>query len=129
VSPRQARIAPTLQIHEVGDGECIVGYHTIRVASADDPALPESFGSHFAEGLRPRYQQTQHAAIHMAVSFWRTEDSDGTPQRRLIFRTSLRKQQRRAEAEAAREAELDEIEAEAREMAASAEHLELVRAI
>lgn len=72
--PRQPRIAPRLVLHEVAPEQCIEGFHTVKVATLDDPALPDSFRSHYEEGLKPRYHQTQHAAIHMAVSFWRDEE-------------------------------------------------------
>jgi hypothetical protein len=74
VSPRDPRIAPTLVIHEVAPEQCLDGFHTVQVATLDDPALPASFRSHYEEGLEPRYRQTQHAATHMAVSFWRDEE-------------------------------------------------------
>lgn len=47
----------------------------MKVAGLDDPDLWRSFRSHYEEDLPPRYQQTQHAALHMAVSFWRTEST------------------------------------------------------
>jgi hypothetical protein len=75
VSPREPRIAPTLLIHEVAPEQCIYAFHTIKVATLNDPALPDSFRSHYEEGLEPRYRQAQHAATHMAVSFWRDEET------------------------------------------------------
>lgn len=75
MSPRESRIAPTLQIHEIAPEECIDAFHTVKVATIGDPALPDSFRSQYEEGLAPRYRQTQHTATHMAVSFWRNEET------------------------------------------------------
>jgi hypothetical protein len=75
VSPREPRIAPTLLVHEIAPEQRIDAFHTIKVATLDDPALPDSFRSHYEEGLRPRYRQAQHAATHTAVSFWRKEET------------------------------------------------------
>ncbi len=47
------RIASSLQIHEVAPEQIIVAHHTIKVAAPDDPELPDSFRSHYEEGLKP----------------------------------------------------------------------------
>jgi hypothetical protein len=74
VAPRDASFAPQLLIRQIEAGERIEAFRTVRVADVRHPDLPLSFRSHYEEGLAPRFQQTQHAALHMAVSFWRTEE-------------------------------------------------------
>jgi hypothetical protein len=67
-------VSPTLRLREVGPEQVLDCFRTIKVAVLDDLDLPLSFRSHYEEGIGPRYQQTQHAALHMAVSFWREQE-------------------------------------------------------
>ncbi len=53
----------------------LIGFRAVKVASLEHPDLWRSFRSHYEEGKAPRYQQSQHAAMHMAVSFWRSIDA------------------------------------------------------
>jgi hypothetical protein len=64
-----------LRIREIAEGEHLRGFRIVKVATPDDPDLPLSFRSHHAEGLEPRRQQTQHAALHTAISCWRSGES------------------------------------------------------
>lgn len=73
--PRDARIAPQISVFEVAPEECVRGFRTVKVSTLDDPNLWRSFRSHYEEGSKPRYRETQHAALHMAVSFWRTRET------------------------------------------------------
>jgi hypothetical protein len=73
--PLRAPVFPsTLLIQEISPGDCLVGFRTVRLGEIGHPDLWKSFRSHYEEGLEPRYQQTQHAALHFAVSFWRDRD-------------------------------------------------------
>lgn len=58
-------------LREIDAAASIEAFRTVRVGEVDDPALRDSFRSHYEEGLEPRFQQTQHAALHYAVSMWR----------------------------------------------------------
>ncbi len=72
---REPWIAPDLRIRAVQPEECVEGYRAVRVATLNDPALPDSFRSHYEEGREPRYRQTQHHALHHAVSLWRDKET------------------------------------------------------
>jgi hypothetical protein len=74
MSPRAPVFPSTLLVREIGQQECVVGFRTVRVGEIGHPDLWKSFRSHYEEGLEPRYQQTQHAALHFAVSFWRDRE-------------------------------------------------------
>lgn len=75
MSPREARIPPQLLLREVSPEQYLRGFRTVKVGEPDHPDLPDSFRSHYEEGVEPRYRQTQHAALHMAVSFWRNQET------------------------------------------------------
>ena len=62
---------PDLLVHQIPDGERIVGFRAVHVPSRSDPALEESFRSHYEMRLTPQPAEDQHAAIFMAVSLWR----------------------------------------------------------
>lgn len=73
--PPRDRIASELRLLEIRPEECIEAYRSVRVGDCDHLDLPLSFLSHSEEGKPPRYRQTQHAALHTAVSFWRDEET------------------------------------------------------
>jgi len=75
MAPRQAHMAPQLLLMEIAPGERIEAFRTVRTGDPLDPELPASFRSHHAAGMEPRYQEAQHAALHMAVSFWRDAET------------------------------------------------------
>jgi len=63
-----------VRILEVQPEECIEAFHTVKVP-AGLPGLALSFRSHYEEGLSPRYEEGQQTAIHMAISFWRSQET------------------------------------------------------
>ncbi len=76
VVPRTPVTFPSaLEVREIRPEECVRGFRTVRVGQLGHPDLRLSFRSHYEEDLDPRYQQTQHAALHMAVSFWRDRET------------------------------------------------------
>jgi hypothetical protein len=74
VSDREHATAPQLLIREIRPEERLLGFRVVKVGDVDDPDLPLSFQSHHDEGLHPRYEETEHAALHVAISFWRTPE-------------------------------------------------------
>lgn len=68
---RKPTTPSSLLIHEIAGSDCIEAFRVVRVGARGDPRLSESFESHYETGMAPRYEETQHAAIHMAVSLWR----------------------------------------------------------
>lgn len=67
-------IAPQLVVRQIEPELYLEAFHTVRVGEIDHPDLSLSFRSHYEEDLAPRFRQTQHAALHMAVSFWRNQE-------------------------------------------------------
>jgi hypothetical protein len=72
-----------LRLFEIGAGEEIEAYRIVKVREPSDPALSNSFKSHYESGLRPQPLEGRHAAIHMAVSLWRGRDQAAAIARRF----------------------------------------------
>jgi len=71
MSPRRVSPLAELRLCTLNPGESLEGFRAVGVSEPDDPDLASYFRSHYEEGMEPRYEQVQHAAMHMAVSMWR----------------------------------------------------------